>query len=436
MFIIQKGVCLLQREFGKKDLNYIFRNTALIRILMVFPALLLIFAFIYDSPKDIASGIYKIVVSPDILLNDYLETGGLGAAFLNASLLAFANIFIIYKLKAKINGPVIAAVFTITGFSFFGKNIFNVWPVYLGGILYSRYRNTEFKNILIVMMFSTALAPIVTELSFGLHLTPYLRLPIGITAGILSGFVATPLSANMNKLHDGYNLYNIGFTAGLIGTIFNSLLKSFNINIAQQQILSTEYDTPLKIILLCFFLFLIVLGFLGNGRSINGYERVLKRSGRLVTDFTQLDGYSLTFLNMGIMGLLSMMFVMVLGGVFNGPVFGSVLTVSGFSAFGKHPKNTIPIMAGVLLAGALKIWDLNATGVIIAGLFGTTLAPIAGKYGFLAGVTAGFLHLSVVMNVGIIHGGINLYNNGFSGGIVASLMFPVLEALKRGDLKK
>jgi hypothetical protein len=426
----------LQREFGKKDSNYIFKNTALIRILMVFPALLLIFAFIYDSPTDIALGIYKIIVSPDILLNDYLETGGLGAAFLNASLLAFANIFIIYKLKAKINGPVIAAVFTITGFSFFGKNIFNVWPVYLGGILYSRYRNTEFKNILIVMMFSTALAPIVTELSFGLHLTPYLRLPIGIAAGILSGFVATPLSANMNKLHDGYNLYNIGFTAGLIGTIFNSLLKSFNINIAQQQILSTEYDTPLKIILLCFFLFLIVLGFLGNGRSINGYERVLKRSGRLVTDFTQLDGYSLTFLNMGIMGLLSMLFVIVLGGVFNGPVFGSVLTVSGFSAFGKHPKNTIPIMVGVLLAGALKIWDLNATGVIIAGLFGTTLAPIAGKYGFIAGVAAGFLHLSVVMNVGIIHGGINLYNNGFSGGIVASLMFPVLEALKRGDLKK
>ncbi len=173
--------------------------------------------------------------------------------------------------------------------------------------------------------------------------------------------------------------------------------------------------------------------FLCNGRSLNGYERVLRRSGRLVTDFTQLDGYSLTFLNMGIMGLLSMLFVIILGGVFNGPVFGSVLTVSGFSAFGKHPKNTIPILTGVLLAGALKIWDLNTTGVIIAGLFGTTLAPIAGKYGFLAGVVAGFLHLSVVMNVGIIHGGINLYNNGFSGGIVSSLMFPVLEALKKGE---
>ncbi|KAF5044285.1 hypothetical protein DSECCO2_493370 [anaerobic digester metagenome] len=433
IFIIQKGVCLLQREFGKKGLNYIFRNDTLIRILMVFPTVLLIFAFIYDSPTYIFSGIHKIVVSPDILLTDYLETGGLGAAFLNASLLTFANILIIYKLKAKINGPIIAALLTITGFSFFGKNIFNVWPIYLGGILYSRYRKTEFKNILIVMMFSTALAPIVTELSFGLHLTPYLRLPIGIVTGILSGFVATPLSANMNKLHDGYNLYNMGFTAGLIGTIFNSLLKSFNINIAQQKILSTEYDATLKLILLFFFLFLIVLGFLGNGRSFNGYERILKRSGRLVTDFTQHDGYSLTFLNMGIMGLLSMLFVIILGGVFNGPVFGSVLTVSGFSAFGKHPKNTIPIMAGVFLAGALKIWDLNATGVIIAGLFGTTLAPIAGKYGFLAGVVAGFLHLSVVMNVGIIHGGINLYNNGFSGGIVASLMFPVLEALKKGE---
>lgn len=423
----------MYNEFGRNDSEFALSKADLIKILLVFPTVLFIFAFIYDSPYDIAAGLYRIIISPDILLNDYLMTGGLGAAFLNASLLAYANIFIISKLKVKINGPVIAAFFTIIGFSFFGKNIFNVWPVYIGGFFYAKHRKTEFKNILIVMMFSSALAPIVTELSFGLGFPLYLSLPLGILTGIICGFIATPLSANMNKLHDGYNLYNIGFTAGLIGTVINSILKSFNINISKQQILSTEYDMALKVILLMFFLFLILLGFFANSRSFKGYFNILKHSGRLVTDFTQLDGYSLTFVNMGIMGLISMLFVIVLGGVFNGPVFGSVLTVSGFSAFGKHPKNTIPIMTGVLLAGILKIWDLNATSVIIAGLFGTTLAPIAGKYGFLAGVLAGFLHLSVVMNVGIIHGGINLYNNGFSGGIVASLMFPVLDAFKKGD---
>lgn len=428
-----KGVGLLHRESGRKDPKPAFERTDLMKILLFFPTVLIVFAFIFDSPSDIAKGLYSIVVSKDILLTDYLAVGGIGAAFLNAALLAYANIYILYKLKVKINGPVLAALFTIMGFSFFGKNIFNVWPVYLGGLLYARYQKTEFKNVLIVMMFSTALAPIVTEVTFGLSLSYDISIPLGISIGMLCGFVAVPLSANMNKLHDGYNLYNIGFTAGLVGTIINSVLRSFDINISQQQILSSEYDIELKAVLVIFFLFLTILGFVTNAKSFRGYAGILKHSGRLVTDFTQLDGYSLTFLNMGAMGLISMMFVAILGGTFNGPVFGSVLTVAGFSAFGKHPKNTIPIMTGVFVAGLLKIWDLNSTSVIIAGLFGTTLAPIAGRYGFFAGAAAGFLHLSVVMNVGIIHGGINLYNNGFSGGIVASLMFPILESLKKGD---
>jgi hypothetical protein len=78
----------------------------------------------------------------------------------------------------------------------------------------------------------------------------------------------------------------------------------------------------------------------------------------------------------------------------------------------------------------IGVYDIKSTAVIIAGLFGTTLAPIAGNYGIIAGIVAGFLHLCVVMNVGVIHGGINLYNNGFAGGLVASILFPIIEAFK------
>ncbi|MBE0601541.1 MAG: DUF1576 domain-containing protein, partial [Firmicutes bacterium] len=64
---------------------------------------------------------------------------------------------------------------------------------------------------------------------------------------------------------------------------------------------------------------------------------------------------------------------------------------------------------------------------IIAALFGTTLAPIAGRYGVFAGIIAGFLHMSLVTNVGFLHAGMNLYNNGFSGGFVAALLYPLLD---------
>jgi hypothetical protein len=37
------------------------------------------------------------------------------------------------------------------------------------------------------------------------------------------------------------------------------------------------------------------------------------------------------------------------------------------------------------------------------------------------------------MNVGYLHGGVNLYNNGFAGGIVASIFVPVIDAFKKGD---
>lgn len=420
-------------ESERREIEIKIGRLGNLEVLLILPSLMLILAFLLDTPSNIAHGLYEMIISPDILLTDYLKIGGIGATFLNASILAFINIFIIYKLKLKINGALIAAVFTIIGFSFFGKNLFNVWPMYLGGYLYVKYHKIEFKNILVIIMFSTALAPVTSELTFGLDASLWIRLPIGIIFGIFCGFIITPLSSHMNRLHDGYNLYNIGFTAGVIGTLINSLLKSFGINIKQQQILSTEYDLFLKIFLLAFFIILIIIGFIINRKSFKGYTKILIYSGRLVCDFTQLVGYGLTFINMGIMGLVSMLYIIILRGTFNGPIVGAIFTIVGFSAFGKHPKNTIPIMIGVLIAGIVSIFDIQSTTVIIAGLFGTTLAPLAGKYGFGVGILAGFLHLTVVMNVGIIHGGINLYNNGFSGGLVASILFPLLNSFKRGD---
>ena len=44
---------------------------------------------------------------------------------------------------------------------------------------------------------------------------------------------------------------------------------------------------------------------------------------------------------------------------------------------------------------------------------------------------AGFLHLALVQNVGFLHSGLNLYNNGFAAGFVALILIPVFNALLR-----
>ena len=399
--------------------------------ILSFPLFLTLTALFIDTPAEILRGLYRIVVSSDILLVDYLKIGGLGATLVNVALLSLFTITLSYLLRVKMSGMLIAATFMTIGFSFFGKNMLNVLPMYLGGFLYAKAQKIEFKNILVIIMFSSALAPAVSEIAFGLGLSPAISIPAAIVFGSFCGFVITPLSANMISIHDGFNLYNVGFSVGIIAIVLNSLFKSFGINLVPRLILSTEYDLFFEVLFIILFTFFIILGFYLNGKSFRGYSRIFQYSGKLITDFTQLEGYGITFINMGVMGFLSMIFVFLVGnnGVYNGPVIGAIFAVTGFAAFGKHPKNAIPILIGVYIAGVLKIWDTSSTSFIIAGLFGTALAPLAGRFGPVVGILAGFLHVSVSMNVGAVHGGLNLYSNGFSCGLIASLFYPLLSTI-------
>lgn len=68
-------------------------------------------------------------------------------------------------------------------------------------------------------------------------------------------------------------------------------------------------------------------------------------------------------------------------------------------------------------------------------MFGTTIAPIAGQYGFFVGILAGFLHAAVVLNIGIVYSGMNLYNNGFAGGVVAAFLVPIIKSIQNRNAK-
>ena len=67
----------------------------------------------------------------------------------------------------------------------------------------------------------------------------------------------------------------------------------------------------------------------------------------------------------------------------------------------------------------------------LAGLFGTTLAPISGHFGWPYGILAGFIHASLVLQTGGPVAGLNLYNNGFSGGLIAIVLYPTITAIGR-----
>ena len=77
---------------------------------------------------------------------------------------------------------------------------------------------------------------------------------------------------------------------------------------------------------------------------------------------------------------------------------------------------------GVLFAGYTNVSDDYFT-IVLSGLFASSLAPITGVFGTFWGFVAGWLHMAVVSSIGVLHGGMNLYNNGFAAGIVAGLCF-------------
>lgn len=416
----------------KKFINEkIIHKEHMLMIIGIFPVAFLLFALLHSG--SLLSGLWTILESPTILITDFLELGGIGSAFLNAALIGFINLYLLYRFKMKINGLLVASFMTMLGFAFLGKNLINIMPLYLGGYLYAKNQKIHMRDVIAVIMFSTGLSPIISEIMFAGILAPPVSIIVGSLVGVLIGFVITPVASHMIKFHDGYNLYNIGFTAGIIGTVFTSILRALDKDIEPVSILYQDSDVAIKILLLCLFITLILIGLFLNNKSFKQYIYLFKYTGRTVTDFTFLVGNGLTFFNMGVMGLFSLGIVTAFGGVVNGPILASIFTVVGFSALGKHLKNCMPIMLGVIYCGLLVGVDLSSTSILMAILFSTTVAPLAGRYGPIVGFVAGMLHLTLVMNIGVIHGGINLYNNGFSGGLVAGLMVPVMDAFKKGE---
>jgi hypothetical protein len=385
------------------------------------------------GPKVILPGLKEIILQSDILITDYVELAGVGPAMFNAGLLSFIILLIYMGLGIKPNGSTIMSMWLITGFSFFGKNIFNVWPIIFGVFLYSKYKREPFHNYILVAVLGTCLAPTVSQMAFQNILPSSISFICGILIGMFIGFILPPLAASTVSIHHGYNLYNFGFAGGLLAMLLMSILKIFGVQFENRLLWSTGNNLFFSILLYGIFVFFIVYGYIKNERSFKNLGKIMRHSGRLITDYYVLYGNA-AYINMGLLGIMSTTSLLMIGGDLNGPTIAGIFTIVGFGAFGKHLKNAFPIMLGAALTSLLHIWGLSSPSMVLAILFSTALAPIAGQYGWPVGIITGFLHVAVCMNIGGIHGGMNLYNNGFAAGFVAIIMLPIIKAFKKGDI--
>ena len=402
--------------------------------------MLMLLAFVIESPQSLVSGMMTILVSPSQLFTDYMEIASVGSTLLNVAIMLGISIYSYKKLEIPLNGTVIGSLGMLAGFSFFGKNLFNSFPFMIGVWIYTKVTKQNYRNYVIVGLFGSALGPLISFLAFSGVLPQGWSVLIAYALGIFIGFILPQLSTQFLGFHQGFSLYNVGFTAGIIGMVVLGFMNAFGIEVETRTLTSTQSPLILYQLLIGFCVILIVTSFYLHFKKKEKYhfKLLLKLSGRLPSDFVEMTNLATVTLNMSIIGFILLGYVLMNGGQLNGPIVGSIIGVMSFGAFGNQVKNTVPVLVGIMIGSYLTGVEPTSTSALIAAIFGTTLAPVSGYYGPFAGMIAGFVHITLVSHVVVMHGGLNLYNNGFAGGFVAAVLVPIFEIFEgiRQEMKE
>lgn len=111
-----------------------------------------------------------------------------------------------------------------------------------------------------------------------------------------------------------------------------------------------------------------------RGSMFTGLGQILSQPGKVSTNYFALGGYAATFLNMGLVALISLaLFVLFKTPVNNVSTLAFLLTL-GFGSWGINILNIWPTVLGVVVYGLVKKEKL--AGLVNAMLFSTGIAPI------------------------------------------------------------
>ena len=408
----------------------------------------------------------SIITGPSKLVTDYFALGCLASSLFNAAICGLACALILLFSRAHASSTTFAAFMLVIAHCFYGLNFINMWPPFIGVLVYCLVTKKNFGENLHIAMFSTALAPFISDFLFfyppGRSLTIWgisvLGLCMSIAFGIASGFLVPALISGTAKMHRGFNMYKAGLAIGLLGIfVYCFLYKTLGVEPHSAGLDSDMlhesfgkiYYIFMNVFFAALFLIALIIGFTLNGFSFKNYRRLTSCSGHGL-DFADKFGMPLCLINFGIYGFCILAYLNIIfilptvfpflpeGVGFTGPTAGVVFAALTFSADGQHPKNVAPIVLGysILFAlvcaicsvsGAEIPWTLSTQAYINGLAFATGLCPIAGVYGFKYGVIAGLVSAIICTSTASMHGGFVLYNGGFNAGLAALALIPILD---------
>lgn len=379
----------------------------------------------------IAESYMKVLTDPAILLTDFSYVGGIGAAFLNAGLMGLLASALIYA-SGEHTGLSFAAVTMCAGFAFFGKTPLTGAVIVAGTVVRNFIMRKRPFDSITTALFGTCMGPMVSYIAYS---TPG-GWPVAILAGLATGFLLPEIASITKRAYKNLNLYNTAFASTMITAVAAEIMRGLGLPLDACAGPTVGYPSWGYMALIAAFALAGIAGLLHGKPALEGLRRI---SGSRCegADYLITGGFGGALLNLSLVGFVLVLVPwLVLRAPLTGPLLGTIIAVSGWAASAKKPTAMVTLIAGYVVAFYISSYELTPA-IAMGALFVTGLSPLSDRLGVGYGLLAGFLHLFVVTKCSSIHGGLMLYNNGLSAGIVAIVilaLYRTLEPRKSAEL--
>ena len=414
-------------------------------------ACFVIAAFLMPDRANALSGLWQILSQPGKITTNYFHLGGYAATFLNMGLVGFICLGLFVSLKGTANNVSSLAFLLTVGFASWGITVLNVWFSFAGVVLYYLVKKEKLSGACNAMMFSTGIAPLLTDL-----LVRYPNAEVGfnvpglivtVLVGLFIGFMLPAGLGHAPAVHKGLDIYSAAVPVCFLAFFLNATLyKTIGVDLPGTATdMTVASQSIVNIFCLIVFGLCVVLA-LAMGCQPKQYLKLLTAKDH-VGNVSGTLGKEVYLMNVGIFGLFILAYYNLIGASFNSVTFGIIFCMLCTAGSGSHPGNVWPIMLGYVvgsfgfsflssLAGGSYAMTINAQAIAIGLCFANGLSPITSKYGWFYGMVSAVMHFLLVTSVPNMHGGFCLYNGGFTAAVICVLLVPVLEKCVKTKAEK
>ena len=426
-----------------KRLNHMHEDHFLAIFFTCFSLSFLVAAVFMPDRHEMLEGLWRILNSPTKSATNFFDIGGYSATFLNMGLVGLICTMLYCIPGRQANNAATLVTLLTVGFGSWGIHILNIWPTIIGVALHCIVKGEKLGSRTNAMLFTTGLAPFMSELMVrypnpevvGIHPSGVaLALIVGITVGY---FLPAGLD-NSPKIHKGFALYSAALPIGMTAFLLNGFLyKAMGVPVPEA-VSDLSVMDPVICNTFCTILFSvsIILALL-MGCSPRHYIRSIL-SPQHVVHFGAAFGNASMLMNFGVFGFFILGYFNLVGAQFNGIIFGSIFCMLSTCNSGSHPLNAIPIVMGYAFSefffqtmtpfsGGEVTHLLSSQSLIVGICYANGLSPIAHEYGWRYGILVSAMHFCMVTTTPQLHGGMCLYNGGFTAALVCLLILPGME---------